>query len=96
MDPFDALAAKFEPAIAAALLRAFQILRDRYTLDEISAVIQARGPGGVYDLLRGAEAVIAAELVPELEEHIDSITPLEIEADPAVAGKISIIQEEAA
>ena len=36
------------------------------------------------------------ELVPELEEHIDSITPRAIEADPAVAGKISIIQEEAA
>ncbi len=70
MDPFDALAAKFEPAIAAALLRAFQILRDRYTLDQISAVIQARGPGGVYDLLRGAEAVIASELVPELEAAI--------------------------
>ena len=39
---------------------------------------------------------IMYELVPELEEHIDSITPLAIEADPAVAGKISIIQEEAA
>ena len=36
------------------------------------------------------------ELVPELEEHIDSITPQAIEADPAVTGKISIIQEEAA
>lgn len=69
-DPYPQLAAKFEPLIREALLRAWEKLRGTATLDQLSEAIQSGGAFAVLEYLRDIEPVLAAELVPVLEDAI--------------------------
>lgn len=69
-DPYPQLAAKFEPLIRDALLRAWERLRGTASLDQLSEAIQTGGVFAVMDFLRDIEPVLAAELLPVLEDAI--------------------------
>lgn len=69
-DPYPQLAAKFEPLIRDALLRAWERLRGTASLDALSEAIQTGGAFAVLDFLRDIEPVLAAELLPVLEDAI--------------------------
>lgn len=69
-DPYPQLAAKFEPLVRDALLRAWERLRGTASLDTLSDAIQSGGAFAVLEYLRDIDAVIAAELVPVLEDAI--------------------------
>lgn len=69
-DPYPQLAAKFEPLIRDALLRAWERLRGTASLDALSEAIQTGGVFAVMDFLRDIEPVLAAELLPVLEDAI--------------------------
>lgn len=69
-DPYPQLAAKFEPLIRDALLRAWERLRGTASLDALSEAIQTGGVFAVMDFLRNIEPVLAAELLPVLEDAI--------------------------
>lgn len=69
-DPYPALAARFEPLIAAALDRVWQRMRQAGTLAELSEAIQLGGATGVLSFLDSLEEVLRAELAPQLEDAI--------------------------
>lgn len=69
-DPYPRLAAKFEPLIRDALLRAWERLRGTASLEQLSEAIQTGGVFAVMDFLRNIEPVLAAELLPVLEDAI--------------------------
>lgn len=69
-DPYPQLAAKFEPLVRDALLRAWDRLRGTASLDTLSEAIQTGGAFAVLEYLRDIDAVVASELVPVLEDAI--------------------------
>lgn len=85
MDPYPQLAARFEPLIAAALNRAWDTLRKTGSLAELSEALQSGGVGGVLAYLRDIEPVLAAELVPVLEDAILASGRAVVEILPAGA-----------
>lgn len=69
-DPYPQLAAQYEPLVRDALLRAWETLRRTGTLAELSEAIQTGGAYAVLQYLNSIEPVLAAELVPVLEDAI--------------------------
>lgn len=69
-DPYPQLAARFEPLIADALNRAWDKLRKTGSLAQLSEALQSGGVGGVLEYLRDIDSVLAAELIPVLEDAI--------------------------
>lgn len=97
-DPYPAIAARFEPQIAAALQLVWQRARRLGTLDQLSEALQTRGVVGVMQYLDGLEDVMRAELAPVLEDAILQSGRALVEILPAgtVGTTFSLTDENAA
>ncbi len=87
----DKIAYRYEKKIQNALIDAFDILRNQYTIPQLTEVINSRGVYGVMELFSDIDTTISSAIVPQINNAINESGTISIELIPkgAIEGSIS-------
>ncbi len=87
----DKIASRYEKKIQESLLKAFGTLRNKYTIPQLTEVINSRGVYGVMELFNDMDTVIASAIVPDINNAINESGAASIELIPkgAIEGPTS-------